>query len=153
MAAIANAARTCEERGLLSERRMLAALACGVASFSTAPAGLHRGRARPRIAAPHCSAADLDVDQVVRQTKPVTLAYLGDAVWELEVRKRLLWPPRKINALNSAVVTKTCAEGQHVRVCMPVCFCASWCDVTDWCCCCPTLAGYSHPDGCRLRAN
>ena len=153
MAAIANAARTCEERGLLSERRMLAALACGVASFSTAPAGLHRGRARPRIAAPHCSAADLDVDQVVRQTKPVTLAYLGDAVWELEVRKRLLWPPRKINALNSAVVTKTCAEGQHVRVCMPVCFCARWCDVTDRCCCCPTLAGYSHPDGCRLRAN
>ena len=92
---------------------MLTALACGVASFSTAPAGLHRGRARPRAAA-RCSAADPDLDQVVRQTKPVTLAYLGDAVWELEVRKRLLWPPRKLNALNSAVVSKTCAEGQHV---------------------------------------
>jgi hypothetical protein len=88
-------------------------LVCGVASFSTAPAGLYRGRARPRVAA-RCCAADLDLDQVVRQTKPVTLAYLGDAVWELEVRKRLLWPPRKLNALNSAVVTKTCAEGQHV---------------------------------------
>ena len=92
---------------------MLAALACGVASFSTAPAGLHRGHARPRVAARSC-AAGRDLDQVVRQTKPVTLAYLGDAVWELEVRKRLLWPPRKLNALNSAVVTKTCAEGQHV---------------------------------------
>lgn len=114
---------------------MLATLACGAASFSTAPAGLRRGRARPRIAVPHCSEADLDVDQVVRQTKPVTLAYLGDAVWELEVRKRLLWPPRKINALNSAVVTKTCAEGQHAGthvpkvlrplcICMPVCFAA-----------------------------
>jgi hypothetical protein len=109
---------------------MLAALACGVASFSTAPAGLHRGLTRPRIAARDCSAADLDVDQVVRQTKPVTLAYLGDAVWELEVRKRLLWPPRKINALNSAVVTKTCAEGQNAGTHVPkvaktfACLCA-----------------------------
>ena len=139
---------------------MLAALACGVASFSTAPAGLRR--ARPRIAAPHCSAADLDVDQVVRQTKPVTLAYLGDAVWELEVRKRLLWPPRKINALNSAVVTKTCAEGQHAGTHVPkVAYTSARLHacmllpalMTDRCCCCPTLAGYSHPDGCRLRAN
>ena len=121
---LANAARTCTR----SERaRMLAALACGVASFSTAPAGLHRGRARPRIAAPHCSAADLDVDQVVRQAKPVTLAYLGDAVWELEVRKRLLWPPRKINALNSAVVTKTCAEGQHAGTHVPKVACTFVC--------------------------
>ena len=94
-------------------RERMLSLVCGVASFSTAPAGLYRGRARPRVAA-RCCAADLDLDQVVRQTKPVTLAYLGDAVWELEVRKRLLWPPRKLNALNSAVVTKTCAEGQHV---------------------------------------
>ena len=90
---------------------MLGALACGVASFSTAPAGLHRGRARPRGAASCCAA---DLDQVIRQTPPVTLAYLGDAVWELEVRKRLLWPPRRLHDLNRVVVTKTCAEGQCV---------------------------------------
>jgi len=38
-----------------------------------------------------------------------------------------------------------------LRACMRM-FCPRWCDVTDRCCCCP-LAGYSHPDGCRLRAN
>ena len=94
----------------LSSRLMLATLAC-VASFSTTPAGSHRGRAQPRGAASCC---EVDLDQVVRQTPPVTLAYLGDAVWEVEVRKRLLWPPRRLNDLNRAVVIKTCAEGQCV---------------------------------------
>jgi len=68
---------------------------------------------RARVPPPLLSAAGWpEVDQVIGQSSPAALAYLGDAVFELEARSRNLWPPRKLNALNGAVGVFTCAEGQ-----------------------------------------
>jgi hypothetical protein len=85
--------------------------AAALSSFysSAAPACSHRGARVRRL---RCTASFDDVDQLINQNSPVNLAYIGDAVWELEVRKRLLWPPRRINDLNADVVSRTCAEGQ-----------------------------------------
>jgi ribonuclease-3 family protein len=52
-------------------------------------------------------------EEVVQRLSPVTLAYLGDAVWEREVRERLLWPPSKVDALSTRVQQLACAEGQY----------------------------------------
>ena len=40
------------------------------------------------------------------------LAYLGDAIWELHVRRSQLWPPDRMHALHRRVVSRVCAEAQ-----------------------------------------
>ena len=65
----------------------------------------------PPIAASLPTGAD-DVD--IQRLSPLTLAYLGDSVWEQEVRLRLLWPPSKLNTLSNRVQGLVCAEGQFV---------------------------------------
>lgn len=49
---------------------------------------------------------------MVNRLSPVTLAYVGDSVFELAVREKLLWPPAKVNELSSRVQRVVCAEGQ-----------------------------------------
>ena len=44
--------------------------------------------------------------------KPIALAYLGDAVFELYVRSRLLHPPKRIRDYHKQVVSKVNAESQ-----------------------------------------
>ena len=51
--------------------------------------------------------------ELVNRLNPVTLAYLGDSVFEMAVRTRLLWPPAKVNELSSRVQRVVRAEGQH----------------------------------------
>jgi ribonuclease III family protein len=43
---------------------------------------------------------------------PIALAYIGDAVYELYVRNRLLWPPQRIQTYHQAVVEQVRAEQQ-----------------------------------------
>jgi ribonuclease-3 family protein len=43
---------------------------------------------------------------------PASLAYLGDAVYELYIRARYLWPPRKLSDYHDRVVAKVRAEHQ-----------------------------------------
>ena len=50
---------------------------------------------------------------MVQRLSPVTLAYLGDAVFEQAARERFLWPPSRMDALSSRVRDMVCAEGQH----------------------------------------
>ena len=52
--------------------------------------------------------------EMLGRLNPVTLAYLGDAVWEQAARERLMWPPSKMNDLSSRVQALACAEGQYV---------------------------------------
>ena len=54
-----------------------------------------------------------DPDEILQRVSPVSIAYLGDAVWEQEVRERMLWPPSKLDTLSSRVQSVCCAEGQH----------------------------------------
>lgn len=48
----------------------------------------------------------------VEQLSPASLAYIGDAVYELYIRTRCLWPPKKISLYHDQVVSKVRAETQ-----------------------------------------
>ncbi len=48
----------------------------------------------------------------VQALSPVALAYIGDAVYELYVRSRLLWPPLHSRNYHHAVVAQVRAEQQ-----------------------------------------
>ncbi|MEG3440371.1 ribonuclease III domain-containing protein [Pannus brasiliensis CCIBt3594] len=48
----------------------------------------------------------------VGQLSPVSLAYLGDAVYELYIRARYLWPPKRIADYHDRVVARVRAEQQ-----------------------------------------
>jgi ribonuclease-3 family protein len=48
----------------------------------------------------------------VQRLSPSALAYLGDAVYELQVRRCCLLPPRKLDAYHQQVVAKVRAESQ-----------------------------------------
>ncbi|MGF1600536.1 MAG: Mini-ribonuclease 3 [Thermosynechococcaceae cyanobacterium] len=48
----------------------------------------------------------------VEQLSPATWAYLGDAVYELFVRTRLLLPPRRLQVYHRQVIAQVCAESQ-----------------------------------------
>lgn len=50
----------------------------------------------------------------LEQLSPVALAYIGDAVYELYIRSKLLIPPRKIANYHNLVVTQVRAETQAV---------------------------------------
>jgi ribonuclease III family protein len=41
-----------------------------------------------------------------------SLAYLGDAVWELHVRVNLLWPPRRMRQTHTEAVARVRAQTQ-----------------------------------------
>lgn len=43
---------------------------------------------------------------------PEALAYLGDAVWELHVRRALLWPPRRVAQMHAQAVSRVRAQAQ-----------------------------------------
>ncbi|WP_206043886.1 ribonuclease III domain-containing protein [Geitlerinema sp. P-1104] len=50
--------------------------------------------------------------QQLRQLSPTSLAYLGDAVYELYVRERYLFPPRRTHHYHQQVVAQVRAERQ-----------------------------------------
>jgi len=59
--------------------------------------------------------------QQIRAIKPITLAYIGDAVFELYVRSRLLFPAKRINDYHIQVVSHVKAEQQahYMSVLLP----------------------------------
>jgi ribonuclease III family protein len=50
--------------------------------------------------------------QAIKQIPPVALAYLGDAVYELYIRRRYLLPPRRQSDYHNQVVARVKAEAQ-----------------------------------------
>ncbi|NEQ50060.1 MAG: Mini-ribonuclease 3 [Leptolyngbya sp. SIO3F4] len=50
--------------------------------------------------------------QVTQSISPVALAYIGDAVFELYIRMKFLWPPQRIQAFHQQVVGHVKAEQQ-----------------------------------------
>ncbi|WP_421656628.1 Mini-ribonuclease 3 [Leptothermofonsia sp. ETS-13] len=48
----------------------------------------------------------------VQQLSPAALAYLGDAVYELYVRRQKLFPPKRIQTYHQHVVARVRAESQ-----------------------------------------
>ncbi len=57
----------------------------------------------------------------VQQLSPAALAYLGDAVYELYVRRVCLLPPKRIQTYHQQVVAQVRAEqqAQHLRSLLP----------------------------------
>lgn len=51
-----------------------------------------------------------------KRLSPVALAYIGDAVYELFVRTKLLLPPRRISDYHSQVVAQVRAETQTAHL-------------------------------------
>lgn len=60
-------------------------------------------------------ASSITNDQFKRLS-PVALAYIGDAVYELFVRTKLLLPPRRISDYHSQVVAQVRAETQAAHL-------------------------------------
>ena len=52
----------------------------------------------------------------LKQLSPVALAYIGDAVYELFVRTKLLLPPKRIADYHSQVVAQVKAETQAAHL-------------------------------------
>jgi ribonuclease III family protein len=50
----------------------------------------------------------------LQQFNPVSLAFLGDAVYELVMRQRLLFPPKRVQDYHKEVVAQVRAEQQSV---------------------------------------
>jgi ribonuclease III family protein len=63
-----------------------------------------------------CNDAE-DVSQI-SQLSPASLAYIGDAVYELYVRTYYLLPPKRIAAYHNRVVEKVRAESQAACLCL-----------------------------------
>ncbi|MGK7876809.1 MAG: Mini-ribonuclease 3 [Xenococcaceae cyanobacterium] len=57
-----------------------------------------------------CPAADISAQ--IRQLSPASLAYIGDAVYELYIRTYYLLPPRRISDYHDQVVAHVRAESQ-----------------------------------------
>ena len=57
-----------------------------------------------------CAAADAASN--IQQVSPASLAYLGDAVYELYIRTWYLLPPRRLNDYHQQVVAQVRAESQ-----------------------------------------
>jgi ribonuclease III family protein len=57
----------------------------------------------------------------VSQLSPAALAYLGDAVYELHVRTRFLFPPKRSHVYHQQVVAQVRAEAQssHLQLLSP----------------------------------
>ncbi len=56
--------------------------------------------------------ASVDNSIPLGRLSPGALAYLGDAVFELYIRSRLLLPPRRLADYHQRVVSVVCAESQ-----------------------------------------
>ena len=52
----------------------------------------------------------------IERLSPIALAYIGDAVFELYVRTRLLMPPKRMASYHSQVVTQVRAESQAIHL-------------------------------------
>jgi len=52
----------------------------------------------------------------IQQLSPAALAYLGDAIYELVVRRHYLFPPQKIQAYHRLVVGQVRAEMQAIHL-------------------------------------
>jgi len=52
----------------------------------------------------------------VEKISPISLAYLGDAIYELYIRNRLLMPPKKIADYHHQVVRQVKAEAQATHL-------------------------------------
>ncbi|MBF2019996.1 MAG: Mini-ribonuclease 3 [Hydrococcus sp. C42_A2020_068] len=61
-----------------------------------------------------CEIACTDVDRayLIGQLSPASLAYIGDAVYELYVRTRYLLPPKRLSDYHDRVVAQVRAESQ-----------------------------------------
>jgi len=72
------------------------------------------------IALPSLQAAQLSGSQF-QQLSPAALAYLGDAIYELFVRRHYLLPPKRIRTYHHQVVSQVRAERQadHLRSLLP----------------------------------
>ena len=59
--------------------------------------------------------------QQIQSISPVALAYIGDAVFELYIRMRFLWPPQRIQQFHHQVVSQVKAEQQadYLRQLLP----------------------------------
>lgn len=57
----------------------------------------------------------------IQKLSPAALAYLGDAVYELYIRRRYLFPPQRIQTYHRQVVEQVRAESQanHLRSLTP----------------------------------
>jgi ribonuclease-3 family protein len=57
----------------------------------------------------------------IQRLSPAALAYLGDAVYELYIRRRFLLPPKRSEVYHQQVVSNVRAETQasHLRSLMP----------------------------------
>ena len=57
----------------------------------------------------------------IERLSPIALAYIGDAVFELYVRTKLLMPPKRMASYHSQVVTQVRAESQatHLTLLLP----------------------------------
>jgi len=58
----------------------------------------------------------LNKDQDLRTVSPISLAYIGDAVFELYVRTRLLFPAKRVRDYHQLVVAQVKAEQQALYV-------------------------------------
>lgn len=60
----------------------------------------------------------------IERLSPIALAYIGDAVFELYVRRKFLMPPKRMANYHSQVVTQVRAESQavHLSVLLPYLF-------------------------------
>lgn len=54
----------------------------------------------------------VDCRSLIEQVTPASLAYLGDAVYELYIRTRYLLPPKRISDYHGQVVAQVRAESQ-----------------------------------------
>ncbi len=58
----------------------------------------------------------------IQQLSPIALAYLGDAVYELFVRRCFLFPPQRVQTYHRRVVAQVRAEAQarHLQTLIPL---------------------------------
>ena len=82
-----------------------------VGGLDSSLAGLMLGRCAPENAS----------FALVQRLSPAALAYLGDAVYELYVRRCYLFPPRRLENYHQQVVAQVRAESQarHLRSLQP----------------------------------
>ena len=59
---------------------------------------------------------DSSREVAIEKISPIALAYLGDAIFELYIRNRLLMPPKKISAYHLQVVREVKAEAQAAHL-------------------------------------
>lgn len=66
--------------------------------------------------------ATADCNSKIQQVSPASLAYLGDAVYELYIRTSYLLPPKRLSDYHNEVVAQVRAESQanHLQILKPL---------------------------------